>query len=47
VVGDIDDELRVLDASDGLQAATTARALFDVNIEDALEQARPTHARWN
>jgi hypothetical protein len=42
---DFDNELSIFDGSDDLQAATTARAVFDVDIEYALEHARPTRAR--
>ena len=42
---DFDNALRIFDGSDDLQAATTARAVFDVDIEYALEHARPTRAR--
>ena len=36
---------RLNDGSDDLQAASAVRAVFNVDIEDALEQARPTQAR--
>ena len=42
---DLGNELRVFDGSDDLQTATTARALFEVDIEYVFEQARATHAR--
>jgi hypothetical protein len=42
---DFDKELRIFDGSDDLQAATTARAVFDVDIEYALEHTWPTRAR--
>ena len=41
-----DNDLRMFVGSDDLQAAATVWAVFDVDIEYALEQARPTHARW-
>jgi hypothetical protein len=31
--------------SDNLQGAAAVRAVFDVDIEDSLEQARPAHTR--
>jgi len=42
---DCDHELRIFEGSDDLQAATTARAVFDVDIEYALEHTCPTRAR--
>ncbi len=39
------DHRRVNDCGDDLQGAAAAWAVFDVDIEDTLEQARPTHAR--
>jgi hypothetical protein len=38
---DPDNDLNIFGGSDDLQEATTARVLFDVNIEYAFEQARP------
>ncbi len=35
----------LLDGSDDLQVAATLRAMLDINVENALEQARPAHAR--
>ena len=40
-----DDHGGLFDGANDLQGATTIRALLDVNVEDALEQPRPTHAR--
>ena len=42
---DLDHHLGIFDGGDDLQAAATARALFDVDIKYPLEQARPTHTR--
>ena len=36
---------RLNDGGDDLQGAATLRAVFEIDIEDALEQARPAHAR--
>ena len=45
-VGEDSDHHRgIFDRSDDLQAAAALWAVFDVDIEDAFEQARPTHAR--
>ena len=41
---DFGDDRRVDDCGDDLQAATTVWAVFDVDIEYALEQAGPAHA---
>jgi hypothetical protein len=35
----------LFDGGDDLQLAPAVRAMRDVDVEDALEQARPTHAR--
>ena len=35
------------DGGDDLQGTATLRAVFNVDIEDAFEQVRPTHARGN
>ncbi len=42
---DIFDHRGVNDGGDDLQGAAAVWAVFDVNIENALEQARPTQAR--
>ena len=36
---------RLNDGGNDLQGAAALRAVFEIDIEDALEQARPTHAR--
>ena len=40
-----DNHRRLLDSGDDLQVAATLRAVFEVDVEHALEQARPAHAR--
>ena len=40
-----DNHRRLFDGGDDLQGAATLRAVFDVDIEHALEQARPALAR--
>ena len=40
-----DNHRRLFDRGDDLQLATTLRAVFKVQVEDALEQACPAHAR--
>ena len=42
---DADDDSRVFDGGDDLRVRGTVRAMLDVDVEDALEQTRPTHAR--
>ena len=42
---DPDNHRRLFDRGDDLQLATTLRAVFEVQVEDAPEQARPAHAR--
>ena len=42
---DLGNERGIDDGGDDLQATPAARAVFDIDIEHALEQARPTHAR--
>ena len=42
---DLDYHRRLFDGGDDLQLAATLRAAFDVDVEHALEQARPAHAR--
>ena len=41
---DPDYHRRLLDGGDDLQLAATLRAVFEVDSENALEQARPAHA---
>ncbi len=36
---------RIFDRGDALQAAAALRAVFNIDIEYAFEQARPTHTR--
>ena len=40
-----DDYRRLFDGGDNLEVAATLRAVFEVDIEHALEQPRPVHAR--
>ena len=40
-----DNHRRFFDRGDDLQVAATLRAVFEVDIEHALEQTRPAHAR--
>ena len=40
-----DDHGQIFDGGDEFQASATMWAVFDVDIEHALEQLRPTHAR--
>lgn len=40
-----DNHRRLLDGGDDLELAATLRAVFEVDIEHAFEQARPAHAR--
>ena len=42
---DLHDHRRRLDGGDDLEVAPTLRAVFQVDLENALEQARPAHAR--
>jgi len=42
---DLYDHRRLLDGGDDLQVAATLRAVFEVDIEQALEKTRPAHAR--
>ena len=35
----------IFDGGNDLQGAAALRAVFEIDIEDALEQARPAHAR--
>ena len=42
---DSDDHGRLFDGSDDLQGAAARWAVFEVDLEDAFEQARPTQAR--
>ncbi len=42
---DPDDHRRLLDGGDDLPVAAALRAVFEVDIEYPLEQARPAHAR--
>ena len=39
-----DNHRRLFDGGDDLQGAATMRTVFDINSENALEQARPAHA---
>ena len=39
-----DNHRRLFDDGDDLQGTATLRAVFEVDIEHALEQARPAHA---
>jgi hypothetical protein len=41
----LDNHRRRFDGGDDLELGATLRAVFEVNIEHALEQARPAHAR--
>ena len=41
---DPDDHGGLLDGGNNLQVAATMRALFDINVENALEQARSARA---
>ena len=40
-----DNHRRLLDGGDDLELTAALRAVFEVQVEDALEQARPAHAR--
>jgi len=40
-----DNHRRLFDGGNDLELAATLRAVFEVDIEHALEQARPAHAR--
>ena len=42
---DPDNHGGLFDGGDNLKVAATPRAVFEVDIEDALEQPRPAHAR--
>ena len=42
---DFGDHCRIFDGGDDLKVATTLRAVFEVDSENAFEQARPVHAR--
>ncbi len=42
---DADDDSRIFDGGDDLQAPATVRAVFDVDVKDPFEQTRPTQAR--
>ncbi|MDB5904193.1 MAG: hypothetical protein JWM26_3071 [Betaproteobacteria bacterium] len=42
---DSDNHRRLFDGGDNLEVAATLRAVFEVDIEHALEQPRPVHAR--
>ena len=42
---DPDDHRQLLDGGDDLHVAATLRAVFEVQVEHALEQARPAYAR--
>ena len=44
---DPEDHRRRFDGSDDPERAATLRAVFEVDTEHALEQARPTHASWH
>jgi hypothetical protein len=42
---DLDDYRRIFDGTDDLQAAAAVGAVFNVDVEDPLEQPGPTQAR--
>ena len=42
---DLGDHRRIFDRGDDLQVPATVLAVFDIEVEDALEKPRPTHAR--
>jgi len=44
---DLGNDHGIFEGGDALQSTASPRALFDVEIECAFEQARPTHARWH
>ena len=43
---DHDDHGGIFDSGDDLQGAPAVGAVFDIDVEYALEQARPAHAGW-
>jgi hypothetical protein len=43
---DSDNHRGILDGGKGLQVAAAVWTVFNVDLEDALEQTRPTHAAW-
>ena len=43
---DPDNHRRLFDGGDDHQLAAALRAVFEIDIEYPLEQARPAHARW-
>jgi len=42
---DLGDHRRIFDRGDDLQVPATVLAVFDIEVEDALEKPRPTHER--
>ncbi len=43
---DSDNHRGILDGRKDLQVGAAVWTVFNVNLEDALEQTRPTHAAW-
>jgi hypothetical protein len=43
---DPDNHRRILDGGDDFQVAAAVWTVLDIDLEDALEQARPTDAGW-
>ena len=43
---DSDNQRGILDGGKDLQVAAAVWTVFNVDLEDALEQTRPTHAAW-